>query len=143
MRGWVQAPLYLRLLPCRYRLLFGINMIDINLFFRCQKILFIYFLCTYFCISIINTSLIIYFIMNFIHLLICHGILFIFCKKLISHDVPFIFIMEFIGIFLIILPFMFFIKELIDAYYINSIINLFLISFPHIILLIYLKGKKV
>ncbi len=120
-------------------------MIAKSLFFRCQKIYFIYFIlfiCLYLNISY-DGEIFIYFIMNFTHLLICHGILLVFCRIFPYENIPFTIFLNFISLFLIFLPLIFTIRELIDSYYIESIINLFLILIPHVIFLIYLKGKQI
>ncbi|CWM76924.1 iron-regulated protein FrpA [Neisseria meningitidis] len=107
-------------------------MIAKSLFFRCQKIYFIYFIlfiCLYLNISY-DGEIFIYFIMNFTHLLICHGILLIFCRIFPYENIPFTIFLNFISLFLVFLPLIFTIRELIDSYYIESIINLFLILIP-------------
>lgn len=92
---------------------------------------------------ILRWGIFIYFIINFTHLLICHGILLVFCRIFPYENIPFTIFLNFISLFLIFLPLIFTIRELIDSYYIESIINLFLILIPHVIFLIYLKGKQI
>lgn len=72
-----------------------------------------------------------------------HGILLVFCRIFPYENIPFTIFLNFISLFLIFLPLIFTIRELIDSYYIESIINLFLILIPHVIFLIYLKGKQI
>ncbi|RQK23773.1 hypothetical protein COH77_12135, partial [Neisseria meningitidis] len=65
------------------------------------------------------------------------------CRIFPYENIPFTIFLNFISLFLVFLPLIFTIRELIDSYYIESIINLFLILIPHVIFLIYLKGKQI